>query len=166
MTTVSICVQTCCQLLLPSSTKTSIRKNKSLKNSVGSFRHFWRVDSCFCSKRTEQNGKKNGSGFQNDSFYFAKWAVLLAETAHSAQQNGPFPSVEWAILQGSIVVKKIQLLQSQRIKKSSYFANFGPPDFYFQIIDSQSTFSSFLSAFFSEGNYNDCGSGNDASGIR
>ena len=45
-------------------------------------------------------------------------------------------------------VKKIQVLCFQRFRKLSNFAYLRPQDFNFRIIDSQSTFSDFLSGFF------------------
>ena len=75
--------------------------------------------------------------------------------AHSARQNDSFEEVKWAILKckmghfASIKnVKKIQVLCFQRFRKLSNFAYLRPQDFYFRIIDSQSTFSDFLSKEF------------------
>ena len=89
---------------------------------------------------------------------FFRWAVLHRRMAHSALQYDSFCSSKRAILKckmshsaSCMIVKKIQLLCSQRFKKLARFAYFGPSEIYFQIIDSQSTFSSFLYSFFSFG---------------
>ena len=41
-------------------------------------------------KKIEQNDRKNVPVFQNDSFYIAKWAILLVKMNRFARQNGPF----------------------------------------------------------------------------
>ena len=76
--------------------------------------------------------------------------------AHSAQQNESFCEPKWAVLKCKMGhfasvknVKKIQVLCFQRFRKLSNFAYLRPQDFNFRIIDSQSTFFDFLSAFFS-----------------
>ena len=74
---------------------------------------------------------------------------------HSARQNDSFGKVKWAVLKckmGHLAstknVKKIQVLCFQRFRKLSIFAYLRPQDFNFRIIDSQSTFSDFLSKEF------------------
>ena len=86
---------------------------------------------------------------------FSKWAILHRKMAHSARQNDSFEEVKWAILKCKMGhfasaknVKKIQVLCFQCFRKLSKFAYLRPQDFNFRIIDSQSTFSDFLSKEF------------------
>ena len=70
---------------------------------------------------------------QNDSFGKVKWAILKCKMGHFASVKN---------------VKKIQVLCFQYFRKLSKFAYLRPQDFYFRIIDSQSTFFDFLSKEF------------------
>ena len=73
------------------------------------------------------------SARQNDSFWKVKWVVLKCKMNHFANVKN---------------VKKIQVLCFQYFGKLSNFAYLRPQVFYFRIIDSQSTFSDFLSKEF------------------
>ena len=70
---------------------------------------------------------------QNDSFEEVKWAILKCKMGHFASVKN---------------VKKIQVLCFQHFRKLSKFAYLRPQDFYFRIIESQSTFFDFLSKEF------------------